>query len=207
MHRLPIAALALLLLFGAGPASAQAKKGRRMLEAIPVDVREFLTAGDGLGQAAVMERHPNVKQNLKSPETRAALVAYLSSNEPWDNPTPSLTLNALAHIQRGATPEEAEHIRPFLLHDNPWVRLRTYQYLMVLFYPTKERQSMLTLFAGMLLDPDEVVRLQGARLITGTQTEKDLTPFLTRWLQTAKARGWEKLDSYLTVRDLLHKQR
>lgn len=173
------------------------------MQGIPAEVREFLTAGDGLARKAVQEQHPDIKERLRSPEIRAKLMHYLASDEPWRDPEPGFTINALGVVQEGAQARETAGIRPLLMHPEGMVRLGAYQFLMAVYYPAGERGSMMTLFQSMLLDPDAMVRAQGAQFIKGMQAQAEMRPFLERWAKLAPSRGWDKDDGFEAVRRLL----
>jgi hypothetical protein len=176
--------------------------GKKLIDHIPPDVRDYLTAGDGLAKASVVEAHPNVKQTLKAPATRAAIVAYLGSHEPWNDP-PDLTINALSYLQNGASAKEAEIIEPLLEHPNAWVRLRVYEYLMAIYYPAHDQSAMVNLFQRMLADPDEIVRVQAARWIKGLNLAGDMKGVLQQWTTLAVERKWDREESFTIIQSLL----
>jgi len=173
------------------------------MQKIPAEVREYLTAGDGLARKAVQAEHPDIKQKLESPEVRAALLQYLGGEEPWQDPDPGFTINAFGVVQTGAKAEEAGSIRPLLMHREGRVRLGAYHFLMAIYYPAGERGSMLTLLQTMLLDPDAMVRAQGAQYIKGLKGQDEVKPFLERWVKLAPSKGWDHDDGFEAVRRLL----
>jgi hypothetical protein len=191
------------LLAGAVVASCMQKKGGSRMQEIPTEVREYLTAGDGLARKAVQAQHPDIKEKLQSPEMRVKLLQYLAGEEPWQDADPGLAINALGVVQTGAKAEETASIRPLLMHREGMVRLGAYQFLMAVYYPAGERGSMLTLFQAMLLDPEAMVRAQAAQFIRGLKMHAPLKPFLERWVKLAPARGWDKDDSFEVVRSML----
>lgn len=176
---------------------------RKAMQDIPLEVQEYLSAGDGLGQVAVEEAHPNVKATLNAPETRNALLRYLASDDPWVTPTPGFSVNALTFVLSGATPEEAEFVRPLLLHPVPEVRVRAYNFLVAV--AAGDRGMLVALLQSMLLDSDDMVRVAGVRHIERTETAGQLRTFLQRWMKLAPARGWEGEESYELLEQLLRK--
>ena len=68
--------------------------------------------GDGLAQAAVKEQYPDLDRVLKAPQTRAAILRYLGSEEPWQDSAAGFTMNALGFLQSDASAKEATVIRP-----------------------------------------------------------------------------------------------
>jgi hypothetical protein len=173
--------------------------GKTMKNEIPIEVRDYLTAGDGLAQAAVHEQYPNLDQVLNAPTTRSAILRYLSSDEPLTDPSSDLTINALGFLQSAATAKESASIRHLLRHPNPWVRVTTAEYMMAVYYPARDRNSMLTLFKEMLNDTDEVVRVQAARWVKGINAAPDLEGFLENWLALARKNKWDKTESFQMI--------
>ncbi len=173
-----------------------------MLKEIPVEVRDYLTAGDGLAQAAVVEQYPNVRRVLDAPETRAAILRYLAGDGPWKDPAPGFTINALAFLQGAASAKEAPPLHNLMRHSNPWVRLRTYEYMMAVHYPLHDRAAMIKMFEEMMNDADEIVRVQAARWIKGVSAGHEMRGFLQGWMKTATDRKWDKLESFEMIRDL-----
>lgn len=172
------------------------------MQELPADVREYLTAGDALGIRAVEERHPNIRQKLKSPEIRAALFRYLASDEPWQGGHPGAVIGALKVVHSGAAAAEIPLVRPLIMHPEGIVRLQVYQFQMAVYYPN-QRESILAVLQDMLLDGDEAVRAQAVQYVEGLKVPQELRPFLERWLALAPGRGWDKHDSYEAVRALL----
>jgi hypothetical protein len=192
------------IVLGMQPAAGFQHNGKKtMLEEIPVEVRDYLTAGDGLAQAAVVEKYPNVQRTLRTPATRAAILRYLASDEPWKDPTPGFTINALAFLQGSASAKEAPTIHGLLRHPNPWVRLRAYEYMMGVYYPASDRAAMITLFEEMIMDTDEINRVQSARWIKGVNAAPEMSGFLQGWIKTAVKRKWDHQESFEIVQGLL----
>jgi hypothetical protein len=193
-----------LMLLWAIPAGCMQRKEATKMQGVPKDVQEYLTAGDSLARKSVEEKHPNIRKKLESPETRAALLRYLASNEPWEEAHPGAVINALGVIQPGASASEAVHLRPLLMHPVGAVRLGAYDFLMAVYYPD-DRGSVLTLLQAMLLDADDSVRAQGAQYVKGIKGQPELGPFLERWLKLAVARGWSNQESFEMVQRLVQK--
>lgn len=149
------------------------------MQGIPPEVYEYLSTGDRLGQVAVEEAHPNVKETLNAPQTRQALLHYLAGDDPWTTPSPGFAVNAITFLMSGAKAEEAPFVRPLVMHRQPEVRVRAYDFLVVL--AATDRAALLILLQTMLLDPNDMIRSAGMRHIRRTGTQGDLAPFLERW--------------------------
>jgi hypothetical protein len=199
-----LAGIGLLVWLAAPPVWAQGRKGARdAMQDIPLEVREYLTAGDGLGQIAVQEAHPDVKQTLNDPRTRAAILRYLATDEPWQEPPPSFLINALGFLQSGAMATEIPVVRPYLLHSTAVVRLRAYEFLLGVYFRDPARPPLLLTLQAMLMDRDDVVRAQGARYVKRANAVGELKEFLRRWHTLAPSRGWQTTESYELVGQLL----
>jgi hypothetical protein len=194
------AVLAALLLAGAVAAGCQPQsKEKKMLQEIPAEVREYLTAGDGLGVVSVIESHPNVERTLRTPEVRAAILRYLNSKEPWEDPAPTFTIKALAFLTGAASAKEAPQVRNLLAHPHPWVREKTAEYLMAVYFPANDRSAMTDLFQKMLLDDSEVVRVQAARWVRDFKAAAEMHDFLQKWVGMAAVRHWIGTESFEIV--------
>jgi hypothetical protein len=170
---------------------------------IPVAVREFLTSKDSMFRVSVVQRHPDLQQLLESPETRAALMEWLGSEEAWEPKSSIFTANVLEFLQASAAVEDAPVVKPFVLHPYAQVRRTAYEFLLALYYPDKNREAMFLLLSGMLSDADDQVRLVAASFIKGVGVVDELRSFLERWQKTAAAAGWEKTQSYEQIGRLL----
>jgi len=173
-----------------------------MIDEIPVEVRQYLTAGDALAQASVEGKYPGVQATLRTPEVRQAILKYLNSKEAWDAP-PTFAVNALAFLVGDANAKELPLVRNLIAHPQPWVRVRAAQYRMAVYYPAGDRAAMVDLFEKMLVDEDDVVRLQAARWIRDFQAAAEMKPYLKRWTGIAAARGWTSTETFTIVATLL----
>lgn len=174
-----------------------------MQEAIPVEVREYLMMSDGLGKASVFQRYPNLQATLDDPKTRAAILNYLRGDEAWKESAAGFTMKCLEFLRVGAAAGEAPVVRIFLLHPDPYARLRAYEFLLTLYFPDKNREAMFTLLQNMILDDDDAVRASGARYIERAGAGAELRDFLRRWRRQAAGRGWEAKESVEIVDRLL----
>ncbi|HYW41453.1 MAG TPA: hypothetical protein VE959_01270 [Bryobacteraceae bacterium] len=200
------AATCAIALFAAWSAGGFQKGRERMtlFEQIPVEVRDYLTAGDGLAKASVKERYPNVQQTLASHECRAAVLRYLESDEPWKQPNVGFLINALAYLQAAANAKEAPVALKLAGYPNAWVRVRADEYLMGVYYPAGDRASMVKMYERMLNDSDEVVRVQAARWIKGTNAAAEMRGYLQDWISRAAERHWDHQESFTLVQEALH---
>ncbi len=176
----------------------------QLIDQIPIEVRDYLTAGDGLGMVAVHEQYPHVDQVLRAPSTRVALLNYLASQEPWHDP-PGLTIGALVLLKNGASAAESQQLLHLLEHPIGLVRLRLYQYLVQIYYPSRNMPPMIAIFQKMLADPDEVVRVQAARWIQGFKLGAQMRPTLEQWTIIAAERKWNHGESYDIIQGLLRR--
>lgn len=173
-----------------------------MKSEIPSEVRAYLSAGDGLGQASVREQHPDLDRVLNAPSTRSAIVAYLASEETLKDSDPGFAMNALAFLQSAANAQEAGSIHRLLRHPNPSIRARAAGYMMAVYYPVRDRNAMLSLFKETLNDSDETVRVQTARWIKGTDSAPLLEGFLENWTLLARKNKWDKTESFQIIQSL-----
>jgi hypothetical protein len=176
------------------------------MEAIPPEVREYLSTKDALFRAHVVQRYPVLDQVLNSPATRKALLDWLASDAAWNPTISSFTSNCLEFLRVGAAEGEAQTVRAFLLHPDPYVRLRAYEFLLTLYFPDKNREAMLLLLQGMLSDNDDVVRAQAASYIERADAVSELKDFLQQWYKSAPLRGWARTESFELIERLLNKQ-
>ncbi len=174
-----------------------------MQEQIPIEVREHLSAGDGLGKAAVAERYPDIQATLNNPKTRVAILNYLASDDAWKDSSTGFTMKCIEFLRSGATQQEAHLVRTFLLHADHYVRLRAYEFLMTFYFPDKNREAMFVLLQNMILDDHDAVRTQGARFIERANVGVEFRPFLKRWRKTAAGKGWEGKESVEIIDRLL----
>lgn len=174
------------------------------MQAIPDEVREYLSTSDSLDRALVTQRYPDLQQTLNDPATRKAVLDWLASDKAWELALSSFTSNSLAFLRVGATQEEAQIVRGFLLHPDPGVRLSAYDFLLTLYFPDKNREAMFLLLHGMLSDNDDMVRAQAARYIERVDAVDELRNFLQRWYKEAPGRGWADTESFELVERLLN---
>jgi hypothetical protein len=173
-----------------------------MKSEIPSEVRAYLSAGDGLGQASVREQHPDLDRVLDAPSTRSAIIAYLASDEPLKDSDPGFAMNALAFLQGAANAQEVGSIHHLLRHPLPSIRARAAGYMMAVYYPGRDRNGMLSLFKETLNDSDELVRVQTARWIKGTDSAPAMEGFLETWILLAHKNKWDRTESFQIIESL-----
>jgi HEAT repeat protein len=102
-----------------------------------------------------------------------------------------------------ATPsaDGAKAIRALTGHPNESVRLRAYRYMCALVFP-RDREAMTGVIEQMLTDNDELVRLEGARLVKNLKMADGMREFLRDWVRQAAERQWDRSESYSVLRDL-----
>ena len=174
-----------------------------LLGAIPQEAREYLSAGDGLGQASVQQRHPNIQETLGAPATRAAIVAWLAHGETATPPNAGFVTRCLQYLGPKAAPHEAHVVRRFLLHSSASVRTAAYEFFIALYFPDRNREALYMLLNTMMIDPDDGVRAQAVRYIERAGATEELRPFLTQWRAGAYQSGWGRTSAYELVERLL----
>jgi hypothetical protein len=179
------------------------EKPKKLIDEIPIEVRQYLAASESLARAGVQEKYPGVKNTLQAPATRHAIVRYLASKEPWADPAPDLIMNALSFLLQGANAKELEAIHALIEYPNPWVRIRLCEYMMAIYYPAHDQAAMAGLFRQMLADPDEIVRVRAARWIKALNLASGMRPALEEWSQSAREHKWEGAESYQIIQGLL----
>ena len=176
------------------------------MQAITVEVREYLSRKDSLFRAEVAQRYPHLEQTLNDPKTRTALLDWLASDAAWDPAVSGFTDNCLEFLRVGADAGESQIVRAFLLHTNPYIRLHTYDFLLTLYFPDRNREAMLLLFQSMLSDNDDMVRTQATSYIEHAGAVSELKDFLQQWHKSAPHRGWAGTESFELIERLLNKQ-
>jgi hypothetical protein len=182
---------------------AAMEKSKKLIDEIPVEVREYLSSSESLSKAAVQEKYPDVRRTLQAPATREAIVRYLGSKEPWAVPALAFTVNALAYLVQGANAKELAALRPLMDYPDARVRLRVCEYTMAVYYPARDKAAMATLFQRMLADPDEVVRVQGASWIEDLHLVSEMRAGLEEWTKSAREHKWDTQESYQIIQGLL----
>lgn len=170
---------------------------------LPDGLMEYLSARDLLTREAALGRHPGLHEVLAEPETRRALLTWLSTDEPWDATAGDLAAQVLEYLHGAASEDDAAGVKPFLLHPDPQVRLRAYEFLLTLYFPDRNREAVFLLLTGMLSDESDMVRSAGAVYAERAGAGGELGGFLARWHALAPARGWEESESYELVGRLL----
>ncbi len=173
------------------------------MQEIPTEVREYLSVNDSLARLQLFQNHPGLKDLLEDPQTRAAVLDWLGSEEAWEGSRSTFVVSCLELLRPAAQPSDEQIVRAFLLHPDPFVRLRAYEILLTLYYPEHNRNAMFLLLHGMLSDPDDRVRVSAASYIRGVGAAGELEGFLRRWLKLAPEKGWEGSESFELVQQLL----
>jgi hypothetical protein len=173
------------------------------MENFSEEIKAYFSSGDALSRAQLVQTHPELEQTLNSPELIAQLLHWLSTNEPWAETNVNLTMHVLVFLRTHARESDASIVKVFLLHNDPLVRLRAYEYLLTLYFPDKNREALFLLLQGMLSDQDEQVRAEAAGYIQRADAVSYLRGFLERWITTASERGWGNNESYELIERIL----
>jgi len=174
------------------------------MQEIPFGVRDYLSTNDSLYRRQVTQRYPGLQEDLSDPATRKAILNWMVSDAAWDSTGTNFVGNCLEFLRAEGVEEEAQIIRGFLLHSDPRVRLRTYEFLLTLYFPDKNFEAMFLLLHGMLSDDNDMVRALGARYIERAGAVPKLRDFLQRWYKVAPDRGWANTESFELVENLLN---
>lgn len=174
------------------------------MQDLPDEVKAYFSSEDAFTRAQLLQTHPQLDETLNSPELVAKLLQWLSSPDAWADETDvNFLLSVLGFLRTHAKESEASVIKVFLLHANPLVRLRVYEYLLTLYFPDKNREALFLLLQAMLSDQDEQVRAEAAGYIQRGDAVTYLRAFLERWIKTASDRGWGNTESFELVERLL----
>src|SRR5258706_6947555 len=115
------------------------------MQSIPAEVREYLASNDSLLRADLARRYRNLNETLNDPNTRSAVLAWLITNEAFDEASVHFTINCLKYLQGKASSDESQTVRTFLLHPSPHVRLAAYENLLTLYFPDKNPEALMQL--------------------------------------------------------------
>src|SRR5689334_169993 len=114
----------------------------KQMAAIPAEVREYLSSGDGLGQAAAHQRHPQLRQTLQAADTRVAILGWLATEESKAEAYTGFCARCLQFLRPEIQAREVATVRPFLLHDAALVRTAAYELLITLYFPDRNREAL-----------------------------------------------------------------
>jgi hypothetical protein len=165
---------------------------------LPDSVTMYLASDSALFRSQLRQDHPELDQQLAAPETRRAMLHWMQSDDRTPD-DPDLIATILGHLRAGADQSEADTIRPFTLHATPLVRLRAFEFLMTLYFPSENRPALLALLQTMLVDDDDGVRAAAARYVERADAAVNLAAYLRQWLGTAEGRGWVGTESHRLV--------
>jgi len=170
---------------------------------IPEEVKAYLISPNVLLREQVRQRYPNIDQIMADPETQKTILSWLQSQDAWEEPNAELVMRCLDFLQEQASAQPAPTVKTFLMHSNAFVRLRAFEFLLMLYFPDKNREALFLLLHNMLFDPDNTVRNSAAAYIERANAVPELREFLQQWLKVAPGRGWEKTESFERVQELL----
>jgi hypothetical protein len=172
------------------PGSQPASKETAM-NPIAADVREYIASDEDMTRLSILGQHAGLEQRLQTPETRRSLVAYLATEEAWSTREAGFTNKVIHFLHDGFSEAEAPAIRPFVLHTDPYVRLRTYEYLVMLYFPDRNRPALLMTLQNMLVDEAEPVRVAGVRYLERSGALGDFRGFLQQWVRHYSGMGMQ----------------
>ncbi|MBW4710440.1 hypothetical protein KX928_21835 [Roseobacter sp. YSTF-M11] len=170
---------------------------------LPAGVQDYLISEDALRRAQLLQDHPQLAEELKSPEVREIILAWLASDPARQASNESLLENCIEFLTAGAAPGEAAVIRPFSLHGNQHVRLRSYEFLVSLYFPDRNREALMSVLQLMLSDHSETVRREAAGFVQRANLSGEMTPFLRVWRDRAEEDGRGAEESFELINRLL----
>jgi hypothetical protein len=173
------------------------------MQELSPEIRAYLSTDDDYYRASLLEQYPHLEQTMADPETRDAVIYWLSSDEAYEEPFTDLTLNALEYIRIGVSKDEIGIVRPLTLSSNPLIRLHAYEVLLTLYFPDKNKEAMFILLHGMLSDDSDIVSSQAVNYIERAGAVSELRGYLERWYQKAQDQGLDQMDSVELVERLL----
>lgn len=186
--------------------SAQKKGEKNMdLDGISQDVREYLATNDSLYRACVRQKYPDIENKMKRAQTRNEIMTWLAGESPWKQEYASFAANCLEFLRAEASESESGALKPFLLHYDPLVRLRAYDYFVVTYFLDKNTQALLRLLESMLIDDDNRVRVAGIRYMERIGAEKEYLGFFKAWQIRAAMKGWLESESAELIMEILKK--
>ncbi len=171
---------------------------------VPDEVKQYILATDAMTRGRIAEQHPDVVRKLEQPSTRAGMLEFLANPSAFSAGALSLATGYLAYLGHAPAAAEAPIVRSHLLHPATPVRLKAYEYLLMLYFPDKNRDAMYLLLQQMLQDPQDQVRAAAARYVESTSTLDQFRPTLARWLDVAAQRGWAGGDAHEKIERMIH---
>lgn len=174
------------------------------MQDLPTPVLQYLSTRDSMVRAQLNQQYPDLQQRLNDPSTRAEILKWLGSEAAWDPAALPLVLNSI-EILVGGPLEEAQVVRPFVLHPDPFVRIAAFEFLLGLYFPDKNPDALLMVFQNMLSDKSDKVRSLAAHYIENINVAGELKEFLERWYKNAKSLGWEATASFERIGRILGK--
>ncbi len=174
------------------------------MQGIPIPVLRYLSTKDSIVRAQIADQYPDLQQQLSDPATRTAILQWLGTDAAWDPSSLALLLNCLQFLQ-GGTVEEAQIVRPFALHTDPFVKIAVYEFLLALYYPDKNPEALMLVCQSMLSDQNDKVRSLAAHYIDTINVMSEMKEFLERWYKNAKQLGWEGTESFERIGNILEK--
>lgn len=173
------------------------------MDNVPAVVRRYLQSGDALTRAQLLREYPELAAELESDAVRQAILVWLSDEAAWRGDAERLVENCIEFLTARATADEAGVIRPFALHSNPHIRLRSFEFLLSLHFADHNQEALIVVLQSMLADQSEIVRREAAAFIEKTGVLGELRPFLLRWRAQAVERGLAETESFELVDRLL----
>ncbi|MCB0088458.1 MAG: hypothetical protein KDE54_11140 [Caldilineaceae bacterium] len=175
------------------------------MNALPENIQKYLTVwNDTLARGVLLDEQPELAGLMDEPNTRQTLLDWLAGSESLAPQNARLTANALQFLRPQAQSSDAPIVRKLLMHPDAIVRLRTYEFLLTLYFPDKNPEALIMLLNSMLMDADDTIRTQGVRYIQRANAVTELRDFLVSWQQAAAGRGWLNSESYELVQQLLN---
>jgi len=173
------------------------------MKQIDPEVREYIASDESMTRVTILQRHEGLKERLKTPETRRGIIDWLGTAEAWQDANAGFVNKCIQFLNDGAKEAEADTIRPFLLHGDPFVRLRASEFLITLYFPDRNPEALLGVLQIMLLDREDAVRTAGLRYVERAALQDRFHAFLERWVALERGRGVRGTESLEVAERLL----
>ncbi len=174
------------------------------MQDVPAPVMQYLSTRDSLVRAQLAEQYPELQQQLNDPATRTAILKWLGSEAAWEPSALPIVLNSLERLIGGPV-EDAQVVRPFVLHPDSFVRIAAFEFLLSLYYPDKNPDALLMVFQNMLSDKSDKVRSLAAHYIENINIAGELREFLERWYKNAQNLELGATESFERIGRILGK--
>ena len=150
-----------------------------IVEGVPDYVVDYAANFDGLYLVTLQSQHPDVEEQLGSPEVQEAFLKWLTTDAAWKPEMSSVTWGAIRAIYPRRSEQDAKVVRPFLKHEDRRVREQAYSVLVShVFGKPEKRKDLLALLQQMLQDSSPYVQKLALGFVERSKAQEDLRPDL-----------------------------